>query len=69
MFLRIHCGEAKAGTRTYEMSTSIATGEPIVQSKTTGRHFLVPWRDLIDMAVEAGIDDLKKPAKFSGDDA
>ena len=68
MFLRMHCGTAKAGKREYEMSTNMGDGSPIIQSSQTGRSFTLNWEALIDMAVEAGIDDLKKPAKFAGED-
>ncbi len=56
MFLRVHCGEAKAGKLKYEMATHIA-GMPIVESKQTGKWFTLTWQDIIEQAVRAGIDE------------
>jgi len=56
MFLRVHCGEAKAGKLKYEMAAAIA-GMPIVESKQTGKWFTLSWQVIIEMAVKAGIDE------------
>lgn len=56
MFLRQHVGAADGGENSkYEMSLVNMT-TPAIESKQTGRHFLLSWEDIINLAVEAGID-------------
>lgn len=58
MFLRMECGVAKdeeTGTE-YELTTNIGGGSPIIRNKKTGRAWSIGWQELIDMAVEAGIN-------------
>jgi hypothetical protein len=58
MFLRMHVGEAtdnETGIE-YEMSTDLASGQPIIHSKKTGKWWSCGWQDLIELAVKAGID-------------
>ena len=57
MFLRQAQTIAKAEDgREYELTTNIAGGHPIIQSKQTGRKVTFSWPELIALAVEAGID-------------
>lgn len=66
MFLRQHCGEANSEDgRGYELSFNLGSGTPIVISKTTGRTMTLSWQDLIDLAIEAGIDK-KEPLPAQG---
>ena len=55
MFLRNHVGEAADGKRKYEMATNL-NGTPIIESKQTGKLFIIPWQDVLKLAIEAGID-------------
>ena len=55
MFLRIDAGEAECGKLKYEMSNS-AAGQPIIRSHKTGKWFSLTWQDIIEMAIEKGID-------------
>ena len=56
MFLRCHVGDARSGNTAYEMSTNASCMNPIIQSKQTGKWFTLSWQDIIELAVEAGID-------------
>lgn len=55
LFLRVACGEAKAPGVVYELNTNV-DGTPLIRSSKTGKWFSVPWRDLLRLAVDAGID-------------
>lgn len=56
MLLRISCGDAEdEDGRRYELGTT-TSGAPCIRGGTTGKYFVVPWGELIDMAIEAGID-------------
>ncbi len=58
LFLRLHVGEANSedGDK-YEMSTNVADQSPIIHSKKSGQWFTLSWADIINMAVELGIDE------------
>lgn len=57
MFLRIAAGDATADNGTkYELSVSASNNAPIVKSDKTGRWFTLSWQDILELAVEAGID-------------
>lgn len=56
MILRIFVGEGGANGKSYEVLTTMSQ-EPIVQSKQTGKYYHLTWSDIINMAVEAGIDE------------
>lgn len=60
LFFRSFCGSAKVGAREYELDTTI-DGNPCIRSETTGKYFVVSWKDLLEMAVAAGIDELEAP--------
>ena len=55
MILRTHIGSATLGKKAYEMSTSM-TGRPLILSKQTGKYFSLPWADILDLAIQAGVD-------------
>ena len=57
LFFREAAGEAtdSEGNK-YEVSTNIAEGVPIVHSRQSKKWFVLPWKDIIKLAVEAGID-------------
>lgn len=58
LVLRVHVGEAKDGeSRAYEMTISATSSEPIVRSQKSGRWFVLPWQDILRLAVEAGVDE------------
>lgn len=52
---RIHVGRAAVGKLKYEISNS-TNGEPVVRSLKTGKWFTPSWRDILDLAAQAGID-------------
>lgn len=56
MFFREGVGSAKSGSDEYEMSLNMGGSCPIICSKTTGKWWTIGWEDLIELAVEAGID-------------
>lgn len=55
LFLRITQGNATEDRRKYALA-STPNGEPIVNSKQTGKWFALDWRDIIELARVAGID-------------
>ena len=53
--------EERDGTgNEYDFFLGKITHSPLVRSRTTGRYFILPWPDLLKLAVKAG---LNKPAK------
>jgi len=60
LFLRTQCGETTGTNRRYELSTNASDGSPIIHSNKTGQWFTLGWTDIIDMAIEAGIDNAGK---------
>lgn len=57
MFLRVGIGSCTDNDgNEYEMELNGGV-TPAVQSKQTGFTFVLDWRDIVRMAVEAGIDD------------
>lgn len=55
LFLRKHAGTAKLGDNAYELSTSMAS-LPLIKSEKTGKYWLISWQQLLDLAIQAGID-------------
>lgn len=56
LMLRTHVGEAESaeGNKyTLSMSTSAS---PIIESKVTGKWFVLGWSDILELARAAGID-------------
>jgi len=64
MFLRVHGGEAAVDDRKYEFSSNIVGGNPIILSHQTRKWFTLNWQEIIEMAIDAGIDTPEpKPTK------
>ena len=56
MILRNYVGEATASDGTkYEMAYDMA-GQMLVKSDKTGKTFAMHWQDVIDKAIEQGVD-------------
>ncbi len=60
LFLRVHVGKANGEDGTYEMALMGNDNSPVVQSEQTGKWFTLSWTDIVNMAVDKGID---KPTK------
>jgi len=59
--LRMAVGTAKdAEGLEYEMTTAVAGGYPIIRSLKTGRWFTLSWIDILELAIERGIDEEAK---------
>lgn len=54
-YLRVHVGKGDQGDKHYEMSF-INGNIPAIESKQTGKFFVLSWNDILDMAVQGGID-------------
>ncbi|KKM74348.1 hypothetical protein LCGC14_1401160 [marine sediment metagenome] len=56
LYITIHVGEAKddKGNK-YSMATMV-DGSPVVTNENTDKRFNLSWQDIIEIAVEAGID-------------
>jgi len=52
--LRTFVGSAK-GDKEYEMTLSTGMN-PTIMSKATGQYFSLKWQDIIEMAIDKGID-------------
>ena len=66
MILRVVVGEAEddQGNK-YEMTVSMASA-PLLKSKLTGRTFALSWSDILEQAIEAGINE--KPTPDAGEE-
>ena len=40
----------------YELSTAVATGQPLIRNTKTSRMFFITWPELLELARAAGID-------------
>lgn len=57
LMFRESAGEATdAEGKTYEMTTVVADGSPLIRSGQTGKWYHLTWGQLIALAVRAGID-------------
>ena len=65
MFLRNNVGSADGpGGFSYEMSSNFSDHSPIIQSKKTGKWFVLGWEEIVNLAIDAGIDKPdRKPRK------
>ncbi len=55
LYITIHVGEAKGDGKEYQMAL-MADSSPVVTNEKTGKRFNLPWTDIINMGVAAGID-------------
>lgn len=63
MIMRVAVGDAEddRGNK-YELATVISDSSPLVRSHVTGKIFHLSWCDIIEMAVQAGIDAADLPS-------
>lgn len=55
--MTVAVGEATGSdNKSYELLTSMY-GSPVVLSKQTGKYYVLNWDDILDMAIETGIDE------------
>lgn len=57
MFLRNDVGNAEADGIIYEMTTDFGSSIPLIHSSKTGNHFSLSWENIIDLAIERGINE------------
>ncbi|WP_418648852.1 hypothetical protein ACNQFN_11330 [Thauera butanivorans] len=50
-----HAGTAKSGGNQYEFGFAM-DGTPVVLSESSNRLWTISWRELLDMAIAAGVD-------------
>lgn len=55
MIFHERAGTAEDGDTTYTLINSM-TGEPLVRSSKTGKEFYLPWKDILTLAIRAGIN-------------
>ena len=57
LYMTIHVGEAtdKENGIEYQMAL-MANSSPVITSDKTDKRFNLSWQDIINMAIEAGID-------------
>ena len=57
MFVRVACGTASGhGGTKYDLDTTL-DGQPLIRSSKTGKTYSFSWNELLNMAVDAGIDE------------
>lgn len=56
LFLSIEAGFAGNGERNYQLLTSGSSGVPMIESEQTGKAWSISWKELLDLAIAAGID-------------
>jgi len=56
LFLRFEVGSCCIRENMYEMFNNASFGTPIIRSKQTGKWWTVSWKELLELAVKAGID-------------
>lgn len=59
LFLLEQLGSASLHGHTYTLLRNM-NGTPVVQSNETGQTFHLDWRDILDLAVKAGVDKTRK---------
>lgn len=60
LLARIAHGSATQGNNRYEIAVGWLNGAPMIQSKQTGKWFVLDWQTIVKLAQRAGID---KPEK------
>ncbi len=62
LFLRTHVGKATDNDgNSYEMALNVNNSVPIIRSEKTGKWATISWGDIIELAVQAGVDKKGKP--------
>lgn len=56
LFLRIETGSAEANGIKYELTINMGNNAPIVSSSKTGKYFTLSWSDIINLAIDRGIN-------------
>lgn len=56
MTLHMDCGTAKTDEYKLDLSTNASNGSPMVRNSVTNKWFTLNWQEIIDLAIEAGID-------------
>lgn len=56
LFLSIEAGSAGNEERSYQLLTSGSSGVPMIESKQTGKVWSLSWKELLELAIAAGID-------------
>lgn len=59
VMIRKQVGTGNMGGKEYEMQLSVH-GNPIVESKATGKMFMLTWEGIVKLAVEAGVDETEE---------
>lgn len=59
MFMQMSAGTATCGKKKYSIGTCVGSGAMIICSNRTGRQFVMSWNDLLNIAIERGIDGKK----------
>ena len=63
MILRVAAGEAEAADGTkYECSTNV-NRTPLIRSGKTKKWFALSWEDIIELAIQAGIDKAEREGR------
>lgn len=58
MFLTMHCGNAKGKNGvTFDLSTGLGSGAPIVTNTKTGRILTLSWQGILDIGEKLGLMD------------
>lgn len=56
MFMQMNMGTAAVDENKYRLGTCVGSGAIIIYSEKTGRNFTMGFRDVLERAIEAGID-------------
>lgn len=56
MFMSMSAGKATIGKKKYDLSAALPVYSMVVRSEQTGRQFTISWTELIQIAIERGID-------------
>ncbi len=58
LVFRQDCGTARGEDEiVYELSINMVCKTPIVRSQKTGRWFFLSWKDIVRLAVKAGVNE------------
>ena len=56
LFLSMETGVAEANGVKYELTINMGNNTPIVSSSKTGKYFTLSWQDIINLAIDRGIN-------------